>query len=188
MLRWNPLALDIADAIVASRAASAAALARDPRRRGHAPRTRHRPRGRSARGRAARRVGWRRLPRGEPPHAQRCSRTSSGDHVDVESLARLARRPVRAGLAPLVALAPRAGADARSLRAPRRRAARRADAHALRSGALLRRTTSRCSSASPARLQWEQTHLFAAMDWAYRAADRSRILRVEALLDVTSRR
>jgi hypothetical protein len=35
----------------------------------------------------------------------------------------------------------------------------------------------------PARLPWEQTHLFAAMDWAYRIADRARILRVEALLD-----
>ena len=181
LLRWNPLALDLADAIVTARASSAASLARDLVTAG------------VGRVRALDHEDdvpevallvdwcWRRLPR-ESRRVLTVLAHTGGDHVDVESIARLSREPRRAGLAPLV-----------RLRLVQEHFHDRFALHAVVRHAVQKRTRFDPSrfythyvellEREPARFQWEQTHLFAAMDWAYRAADRSRILRVEALLD-----
>lgn len=186
MLRWNPLALDLADAIVASRASSAKALGRDLVAKG------------LGRVRALDHEDdvpevallvdwcWRRLPR-ESRRVLAVLAHTGGDHVDVDSIARLSRQAPRAGLGPLVRfrLVQEHFHDRFALHAVVRHAVQKrtrfdpARFYAHYVGMLER---------EPARLPWEQTHLFAAMDWAYRIADRARILRVEALLDrLTSR-
>ncbi len=184
-LRWNPLALDLADAIVATRASSVKALGRDLAAKG------------LGRVRALDHEDdvpevallvdwcWRRLPR-ESRRVLTVLAHTGGDHVDVESIARLSRQAPRAGLAELV-----------RLRLVQEHFEDRFALHAVVRHAVQKRT--RFDPArfyahyvgllerDPARLQWEQTHLFAAMDWAYRIADRARILRVEALLDRLAR-
>jgi len=181
MLRWNPLALDLADAIIASRASSAASLGRDLVSKGLG-----RVRALDHEDDVPEVAGlvdwcWRHLPR-ESHRVLTVLAHTGGDHVDVESLARLSRQSPRAGLAPLVRfrLVQEHFRDRFALHAVVRHAVQKRTrfdparfyAHYI---TMLER--------DPARLQWEQTHLFAAMDWAYRIGDRARILRVEALLD-----
>jgi hypothetical protein len=182
LVRWNPLALDLADAIVASGAASVATLERDLVARG------------IQRVRALDHEDdvpevallvdwcWRRL----PPASRRVLTVlahAGGDHVDVASIAKLARLAnARAGLAPLV-----------RLRLVQEHFRDRFALHAVVRHAVQKRTSFEPSrffshyvgllEREPERLAWEQTHLFAAMDHAYRVADRASILRVEALLD-----
>ena len=180
-LRWNPLALDLADAIVTTRAATADALGLDLRAKG------------IGRVRALDHEDdvpevallvdwdWRRLPR-ESRRVLAVLAHTGGDHVDVESIARLTRQKARAGLAPLV-----------RLRLVQEHFRDRFALHAVVRHAVQRRTHFDPArlyehyvgmlERDPARFAWEQTHLFAAMDYAYRIGDRARILRVEALLD-----
>jgi hypothetical protein len=180
-VRWNPLALDLADAIVASRAATVATLERDLLARG------------IERVRALDHEDdvpevallvdwcWKRL----PPVSRRVLTVLAhvgGDHVDLDSIARLARLgAARAGLAPLV-----------RFRLVQEHFRDRFALHAVVRHAVQKRTRFELSrlfthyvgllERDPARFAWEQTHLFAAMDWAYRIGDRDRILRVDALL------
>jgi hypothetical protein len=181
-LRWNPLALDIADSIVASRAATVTALED------------------FLRARNATRVcvidheddlpevsllvawAWPRL----RPESRRILGVLShieGDHVDADSLARLARvgagmkralEPLRAWHLVQEPMHGRYAVHAVVRYAVARRTAfepRRAFAHYV---SLLEKT--------PARLDLEQTHLFAAMDYAHRSGDLGAMLRVERLL------
>ncbi len=182
LLRWNPLALDIADAIVGTRAATPAELATHLQANG------------------VQRVrvidheddlpevallvdwAWRRL----TPQSRRMLGVLAhveGDHVDRASLAHLARvrGALERALAPLVAWhlvqEPMDGrfalhAVVRYAVAKRTRAApERLFEHYV---TLLEK--------DPARLAWEQSHLFAAMDHAHRKGDMRAMLRVERLL------
>ncbi|MDB4970246.1 MAG: hypothetical protein JWN44_5935 [Myxococcales bacterium] len=183
LLRWNPLALDIADAIVQSRAATTGQLRRWL----------------LAEGVTRVRVieheddlpevallvdwAWRRL----PPSSRRMLAVLShvdGDHLDPDSLAKLARIP--------------RGKDEalRSLRRwrlvqePMRQ---RYAVHAVVRHAVARRTRPatarvfeyyvRLLEAHPERFEVEQTHLFAAMDHANRLGELPSILRVDRLFD-----
>lgn len=186
VLRWNPLALDIADAVVGSRAASVSELAAFL----------------DAHGIGAVRVidheddlpevallvawAWKRL----SPNARRMLGVLShveGDSVDLDSLAQLARVRPRASVDEAIAslerwhLVQESGARAR-----------RFAVHAVVRHAVRRRTTFSPSllfehyvallEAHPERLMIEQTHLFAAMDHAHRTSDLSSMLRIERLL------
>ena len=182
MLRWNPLALDIADAIVGSRASTAAKLQAFLEDEGV---TRVRvidheddlPE-------VALLVAWAwaRL----TPESRRILGVLShveGDHVDLDSLAHLAR--VRRGAAKAVRALERwhlvqepfrgrwaVHAVVRHAVAPRTSLApERVFEHYV---SLLER--------SPERLTWEQTHLFSAMDHAHRTGHLGGILRIERLL------
>jgi hypothetical protein len=182
LLRFNPLALDIADGIVAAGAESARAL------------------GEALRARGVERVvaieheddlpevallvdwAWRRL----SPESRRMLAVLAhveGDHVDRASLATLARvsRTADRALARLV-----------SFRLVQEPAAERFTLHAVVRHALRHRT--RFSHArlfqhyvsllerAPERLHLEHTHLFAAMDHAHRTSDLAAMLRVERLI------
>ena len=182
LLRWNPLALDIADAIVGSRASTAAGL------------------GSFLQDEGVTRVrvidheddlpevallvawAWARL----SPTSRRILGVLShveGDHVDLESLAHLAR--VRRGAAKAVRalerwhLVQEPMKDRFAVHAVIRHAVRRKTALAPELAfdhymALL--------EANPGRLMMEQTHLFAAMDHAHRIGNLSSMLRIERLL------
>jgi len=187
LLRWNPLALDVADALVRTRATSAGALHTYLEAKG------------------AGRVreidheddlpevlllvawAWARL----GAESRRMLATLShveGDHVDAASLGELARVPPARAKAALAALLrwhlvqePLRGrfaahavvrhGVAKWTEAARASTHARAFAHYL---AMLER--------DPARLALEQTHLFAAMDHAQRAGDLAGMLRIEELL------
>ncbi len=180
-LRWNPLALDIADAVVASGAATAKAL------------------GAFLEAGGVERVrvidheddlpevallvdwAWRRL-----PHASRrilgVLSHAEGDHLDVESLALLAdaRSPAKA-LHALDAwhlvqqpMPGRYAVHAVVRHAVRRRTEPAPARHFAHYVALLEE--------HPDRLAVEQTNLFAAMDHAHRAGDMAGMLRIERLL------
>jgi hypothetical protein len=181
MLRWNPLALDIADGIVASRAASVAQLAEFLEERG------------VQRVRAVEHEddlpeiallvdwAWRRL---TPPSRRILAVLAhiEGDHVDLASLATLARirGKLEAGLEPL-----------RRWRLVQEPVGDRYTLHAVVRHAVVRRTALRPElvfehyvallEARPDRLNLEQTHLFAAMDHAHRTSNLNAMLRVEAL-------
>jgi hypothetical protein len=181
-LRWNPLALDIADSIVSSGAATVTELED------------------FLHDRNATRVcvidheddlpevsllvawAWPRL----RPESRRILGVLShieGDHVDAGSLAKLARvgRRARRALGPLQEwhlvqepMRGRYAVHAVVRYAVARRTAlspRRAFAHYV---AMLER--------APERLDLEQTHLFAAMDYAHRSEDLGAMLRIERLL------
>jgi hypothetical protein len=182
MLRWNPLALDIADAIVASGAATVPALAASLEAAG------------VSRVRVVEHEddlpevallvawAWQRLGAssrrllGVLAHVE-------GDHVDADSLARLARidaRRLGKALAPLekwhLVQEPMPAryalhAVVRHAVAPRARPA---------PGRLFEHYVQMLER-SPERLDMEQTHLFAAMDHAQRQGDLRMILRVDAL-------
>ncbi len=181
MLRWNPLALDIADGIVASGAGTVAALSEFLEKRG------------VQRVRAVEHEddlpeiaflvdwAWRRL----PPASRRILTVLAhieGDHVDLASLASLSRMRENFGaaLAPLLRW--------RLVQEP---VARRYALHAVVRHAVVRRTSMAPElafehyvsllEAHPERLQLEQTHLFAAMDYAHRTSNLSAMLRVETL-------
>jgi hypothetical protein len=181
MLRWNPLALDIADGIVSSGAATATELAEFLEQRG------------VQRVRAVEHEddlpeiaflvewAWRRLTAqsrrilGVLAHIE-------GDHVDLVSLAALAklRGKLARALEPLLLW--------RLVQEP---VADRYTLHAVVRHAVVRRTTLAPElvfehyvallEAQPERLNLEQTHLFAAMDHAHRTSNLNAMLRVEAL-------
>ncbi len=180
-LRWNPLALDLADSIVGSRAATVPQLAAFLEAQG-AMRVRvidHE----DDLPEVALLVAWA-WPRLRPESRRMLGVLShvEGDHVDLESLARLARvgRPQQA-LAPLrrwhLVQEPMRGRYA---------------VHAVVRYAVARRTSLSPERAfahyvallekSPERLDLEQTHLFAAMDHAHRCGELQAMLRIEQLL------
>ncbi len=181
MLRWNPLALDIADGIVGSGGATVSELQDFLTGRG------------VQRVRAIKHEddlpeiallvewAWQRL----APASKRMLGVLAhieGDHVDLESLRRLAR--IRSGLAralePLVRW--------HLVQEP---IARRYTLHAVVRHAVLPRTTPSSERVfeyyvtllerQPERLLLEQSHLFAAMDHAHRTSNLNAMLRVEAL-------
>jgi hypothetical protein len=183
MLRWNPLALDIADSIVASRGATVRSLAASLEA-GGVSRVRvvdHE----DDLPEVALLVAWAWKRMGAPSrkllgvlaHVE-------GDHVDGESLARLARIDAR-DMA--VALSPLARWHLVQEPMPGRYAL-----HAVVRHAVARRTRPSPTrlfehyvamlERSPERLDLEQTHLFAAMDHAQRCGDLGMVLRVDALL------
>lgn len=181
-LRWSPLALDIADAVVASRAASATALARYLDDHGiDAVRVIEHE---DDLPEVALLVDWA-WPRlgddarrmlGVLAHVE-------GDHVDLASLATLARVPGRARAAVgalsrwhLVqeSMPGRYALHAVVRHAVRKRTEGDPRAHFEHYVALL--------EAHPERLDIEQSHLFAAMDWAHRSSDLDAMLRIERLL------
>ncbi len=180
LLRWNPLALDIADSIVRSRAASAKELGKFLQDAG------------VTQVRALEHEddlpeiallvewAWARLSAaarrtlGVLAHVE-------GDHVDTMSLAKLARV---AHLAPALAeldrwhLVQQPVSERYTLHAVVRHAVARrtkpaADRHFSHYVRLLER--------HPERLELEQSHLFAAMEHAYRKSDMNALLRIEAL-------
>ncbi len=181
MLRWNPLALDIADGIVSSGGANVIELQEFLTRRG------------VQRVRAVKHEddlpeiallvewAWRRL----APASRRMLGVLAhieGDHVDLESLARLAgvRARVARALDPL--------AQWHLVQEP---VAGRYTLHAVVRHAVLPRTAPSSEQVfdyyvtllerHPERLRLEQTHLFAAMDHAHRTSNLEAMLRVEAL-------
>lgn len=182
LLRWNPLALDIADAIVQSRATSAAKLGEYLRAEG------------VERVRALAHEDdlpeiallvkwtWARLSR-EARRLLGVLAHIEGDHVDVESLRTLARVPHSPEL-PLEEL--------RRWHLVQEPARSRYTLHAVVRHALGPRTKPTPArafehyvamlEAEPGRFALEQTHLFAAMDYAYRESDMRAILRVDALM------
>jgi hypothetical protein len=181
LLRWNPLALDIADGIVASGAATVPELSAFLEQRG------------VQRVRAVEHEddlpeiacqvdwAWRRL----GPESKRILGVLAhieGDHVDLASLAKLAK--IRGNIA-------RALEPLQRWRLVQEPVAERYTLHAVVRHALVKRT-----SLSPEllfehyvsllegqteRLNLEQTHLFAAMDYAHRTSNLNAMLRVEAL-------
>ena len=183
-LRWNPLALDIADAIVASRGATVPQLAEFLAKAGIA---------------TCRVIdheddlpevamlvawAWKRLSAasrrmlGVLAHIE-------GDSVDVESLALLAKvKSARERQAALVALE-----QWHLVQEPMRG---RYTVHAVVRHAVRKRTALSQTAVfehyvsllekHPQRLMVEQTHLFAAMDHAHRASNLSAMLRIERLL------
>jgi hypothetical protein len=180
LLRWNPLALDMADSIVASRAASATALGDFLRDAG------------VARVRALEHEddlpeiallvewAWARLSV-EGRRALGVLAHVEGDHVDAVSLAKLARV---ARLAPALAELERWHLVQQPLR-------ERYALHAVVRHAVARRTRPAPDRVfahyvtllerHPERLELEQSHLFAAMEHAYRKSDMNALLRVNAL-------
>ncbi|HEY0463384.1 MAG TPA: hypothetical protein VGC79_04205 [Polyangiaceae bacterium] len=181
MLRWNPLALDIADGIVGSGEATVAELGAFLEQRG------------------VQRVrvidheddlpeiallvawAWHRI----SPQSRRILGVLAhieGDHVDLGSLAKLAK--IRGDLsAALTRL--------RSFRLVQEPVASRYTLHAVVRHAVIKRTSLDAElvfehyvsllERQPERLLREQTHLFAAMDHAHRTSNLNAMLRVEAL-------
>jgi hypothetical protein len=180
LLRWNPLALDIADSIVASRAVSAKALGEFLRAAG------------VTRVRALEHEddlpeialliewAWPRL-RAEARRALAVLAHMEGDHMDAVSLATLARV---ARLAPALRELERWHLVQEPLR-------ERYTLHAVVRHAVARRTKPAPERVfehyvtllerHPERLESEQSQLFAALEHAYRKSDLNALLRVNAL-------
>ena len=184
VLRWNPLALDIADAVVSSRAASVAEVAAFL----------------EAHGIETVRVidheddlpevallvawAWKRL---SPPARRMLGVLAhvEGDSVDLESLAQLTRLRARSDAAKTIA-------SLEKWHLVQEPMTKRYTVHAVVRHAVRRRTQLppglvfehyvALLEAQPARLMMEQTHLFAAMDHAHRIGDLSSMLRIERLL------
>lgn len=183
-LRWNPLALDIANAIVESRAASVASLARSLDD-GGIDRV-HVIEHEDDLPEVALLVAWA-WPRVSAESRRMLGVLAhvEGDHVDRASLAELARVPARAVSSAISALerwhlVQEAMPGRFTLHAVVRHAVRKRTTAAPRAYfdhyvTLLER--------HPERLDLEQTHLFAAMDFAHRTSDLDAMLRVERLLD-----
>ena len=181
MLRWNPLALDIADNIVGSGAATVSELQAFLSEHG------------VQRVRAIKHEddlpeiallvewAWKRL---DTPSKRILGVLAhiEGDHVDVESIARLAK--IRSGIGK--ALAPLL-----SWHLVQEPVAGRYTLHAVVRHAIVPRTAPVAERVfehyvtllekHPERLVLEQTHLFAAMDHAHRTSNLNAMLRVEAL-------
>ncbi len=180
LLRWNPLALDIADSIVASRAASVKALGEFLQDAGVG----------KVRALAheddlpeiALLVDWA-WPRlsVEARRALAVLAHIEGDHVDAASLAKLAR----------VSQLDPARAELERWHLVQQPLPDRFSLHAVVRYAVARRTKPAAERVfehyvkllerHPERLELEQSHLFAAMEHAYRKSDMSAILRVNAL-------
>lgn len=182
VLRWNPLALDIADAIVRRKGATVRGLRTFL----------------EAHGITTVRVidheddlpevallvawAWKRLP-AESKRMMGVLAHIEGDSVDLDSLAKLAR--VRGGAAAVAPLS-----QWHLVQEPMRG---RFTLHAVVRHAVQRRTTAAPDAAfdhyvalleqEPERLMMEQTHLFAAMDHAHRTGDLTGMLRLERLLN-----
>jgi hypothetical protein len=182
LLRFSPLALDIADRIVASRAASVTALSRYLEERGVSRVVAVEHEDDLPEVALLVEWAWQRL-RVESQQMLIVLAHVEGDHMDLASLAALAgvtQKPERA-LAPLLRwhLVQEPVAGRYTLHAVVRHAVKRkADfdhgrfyTHYV---ALLER--------EPERLLLEQTHLFAAMDHAHRTGSLAAMLRVEALV------
>ena len=181
-LRWNPLALDIADAIVRARAATVGELAAFLDRRGVTRVTAIAHEDDLPEVALLVEWAWARLPDtsrrviGVLAHLE-------GDHADLGSLASLAR--VRSD--------PERAIDALAawhlVQEPMRG---RFAIHAVVHHAVVRRTTlaqarvfdhyTALLERHPERLPWEQTHLFSAMDYAHKVSDLGGMLRIERLL------
>jgi hypothetical protein len=182
-LRWNPLALDIADAIVASRATSVGKL--DTFLEANGIESVHVIEHEDDLPEVALLVAWA-WPR-LPPDAHRMLAVLAwveGDHVDRASLMKLAgvsAGPGKDAIGALLGwhLVQEPFAARYALHAVVRHAVRKRTTFDLRRFfdhyvPLLERR--------PERLDIEQTHLFAAMDFAHRASDLDAMLRLEALL------
>jgi hypothetical protein len=181
LLRWHPLALDIADALVASRALSVTALRRWLIDGGVERISLMENEDDIAGVRLLVDWAWPRLPPGARTMLTVLAH-SEGDDIDADSLAGLSRaRPARPCLAALrrwrLVQEPLPGrfalhAVVRQAVASRRGfPARRLFNHYVR---LLER--------HPDRIDLEQTHLFAAMDHAHRTSDLRGAVRVERLI------
>ena len=182
LLRWNPVALDLADAIVSGGAASASDLARWLVEQG------------VLRVRVIEHEddlpevhllvawAWPRL----PPAARRMLAVlahTDGDHVGIASLGELARAGARA---------PEALAALQRYRLVQEPFAGRFALHATVRHAVAKRTKSNPDALfqhyvgllerDPSQLDLEQTHLFAAMDQAHTTSDLHAALRVQRLL------
>jgi hypothetical protein len=181
-LRWNPLALDVADAIVASRAATVSGLAAflEAKRVTRVCTIEHE----DDLPEVALLVSWAwaRL----SPESRRVLAALShleGDHAGVDSIAHLARVGNRAGAA--LTLLRRWHLVQEPVRG-------RYAVHAVVRYAVARRTAFSPQRAfehyvsllerHPERLEMEQTHLFAAMDHAHRIGDLQAMLRIERLV------
>jgi hypothetical protein len=182
LLRWNPLALDIADSIVASRAASAKALGEFLLDAG------------VTKVRALEHEddlpeiallvdwAWPRL-RAEARRALAVLAHMEGDHMDAASLAKLAR-VVRLG---------RALAELERWHLVQQPLRERYTLHAVVRHAVARRTKPAPERVfehyvallgrHPERLEVEQSQLFAALEHAYRKSDMNALLRVNALTE-----
>ncbi len=180
LLRWNPLALDIADSIIASRAATADALGEYLQDAG------------VARVRALEHEddlpeiallidwAWARLS-AQARRALGVLAHIEGDHVDVASLAKLAR----------VARIEPALAELERWHLVQQPVRDRYALHAVVRYAVARRTKPDADRVfthyvtmlerHPERLELEQSHLFAAMEHASRKNDMQGLLRIEAL-------
>jgi hypothetical protein len=183
-LRWNPLALDIADAIVGTGASTVAGLARFLEAGGVSRVTAIAHEDDLPEVALLVAWAWTRL----SPASRRILGVLShleGDHADLASLAGLA--DVRGATASKAALA--SLARWHLVQEPMRG---RYAVHAVVRHAVLKRTTFDPARAfehyvallerEPARLAWEQTHLFSAMDHAHKTGDMTGMLRVERLL------
>lgn len=182
LLRWNPLALDIADGIVASRASTARALG-NFLEKGGVERVRvidHEDDLPEVALLVA--WAWERL----DPRSRRMLGVLAhveGDHVDFASLASLAR--VRTDAA-------RSLAALRRWRLVQEPLRDRYALHAVVRHAVQKRTKSSPArffshyvsllEREPGRMGLDQTHLFAAMDYASRQSDLGGMLRIERLL------
>jgi hypothetical protein len=180
LLRWNPLALDIADGIVASRAADAGTLAEYLQNAG------------VSRVRALEHEddlpeiallvdwAWARLS-AAARRALAVLAHIEGDHVDIVSLARLARV---AQLGPALI-------ELERWRLVQQPVRERYTLHAVVRHAVARRTRPAADRVfshylkllerHPERLELEQSHLFAAMEHASRKNDMNALLRIDAL-------
>lgn len=182
MLRWNPLALDIADAIVVNRGASVRELARFLTEQG-VERV-HPVAHEDDLPEVKLLVDW------AWPRLSKDSRRLlavlahvEGDHVDLASLAALAgvKRNARSALDALL-----------TLHLVQQPLPGRFALHAVVRYAVAPRTELSMAAVfehymgllerAPERLRAEQTHLFAAMDYAHRTNDLSGMVRVERLL------
>ena len=181
MLRWNPLALDIADGIVGSGAATVAELAEFLEQRGvqRVAVIEHE----DDLPEIALLVAW-----AWPKLSAKSRRILGvlahieGDHVDLDSLATLAqiRGELSAALTPL-----------QSWKLVQEPVANRYTLHAVVRHAVMKRSALEPERVfehyvsllerEPERLLREQTHLFAAMDHAHRTSNLNAMLRVEAL-------
>lgn len=181
-LRFSPLALDMADSIVASRAISVKALAAFLEERGVSRVVAVEHEDDLPEVALLVEWAWQRL----SPESRRMLTVLAyceGDHVDAVSLAKLARvsKAADKAIQPLerwhLVQEPVAGRYA--LHAVVRHAVRRKKT--FESKRFYEHYVSMLER-EPQRLLLEQTHLFAAMDHAHRAGDLQAMLRVEALL------
>jgi len=180
LLRWNPLALDIADSIVTSRAASVEALREFLLDAGVTQVRALAHEDDSPEIAALIEWAWPRL-RIEARRALGVLAHVDGDHVDGRSLAELSRV---ARLGPALEQLERWHLVQQPLR-------ERYALHAVVRYAVARRTKPAAERVfehyvtllerHPERLELEQTHLFAAMEHAYRKSDMNALLRVNAL-------
>lgn len=181
-LRFSPLALDIADSIVASRGASVKSLAAFLEQHGvsRVQAVEHEDDLPEVALQVA--WAWQRL----SPHSRRMLVVlahTEGDHMDAESLAKLARagNHTQTALAALLRwhLVQEPVAGRFALHAVVRHAVRRRHSF---DGARFYEHYVSLLEQQPQRLLLEQTHLFAAMDHAHRTSSLADMLRVEALL------